>query len=137
AFYGPLTRDIAYSGFMALAPLPPGVPITADLLKRLEAQFHLQLNVWTEGQEYVIEARLIDQAGAAQLRKRYRAPASALARTAHMLSNEIVKTLNGKPSVFLSQIAYASNRTGNWEIWLMDWDGANQRKITNHGALSI
>src|SRR5689334_18178010 len=45
AFYGPLTRDIAYSGFMALAPLPPGVPITADLLKRLEAQFHLQLNV--------------------------------------------------------------------------------------------
>lgn len=136
-FYGPLTRDIAYSGFMALAPLPPGVPVTADLLKRLQAQFHLQLNVWTEGQEYVIEARLVDQAGAAQLRKRYRSPASALARTAHMLSNEIVKTLNGKPGVFLSQIAYASNRTGNWEIWLMDWDGANQRKITSHGALSI
>lgn len=137
AFFAPLTRDIAYSGFMALAPLPPGVAITPDLLKRLEAQFHLQLNVWTEGTEYVIEARLIDQAGAAQLRKRYRSPATALARTAHMLSNEIVKTLNGKPSVFLSQVAYASNRTGNWEIWLMDWDGANQRRITSHGALSI
>ena len=136
-FFGPLTRDIAYSGFMALAPLPPGVPVTSDLLKRINAQFHLQLNVWTEGPEYVVEARLIDPSGASQLTKRYRSPATALARTAHLLSNEIVKTLHGRPSVFLTQIAFASNRTGNWEIFLMDWDGANQRKITNHGALSI
>lgn len=137
AFFGPLTRDIAYSGTMAIAPLPPGVPVTGDLLTRIEAQFHLQLHTWVEGAEYVIEAQLLDRSGAAQLKKRYRAPGTALSRTAHMLANEIVKTLNGKPSVFLSQIAFASNRTGQWEIWLMDWDGANQRKITNHGALSI
>ncbi|MEO8379292.1 MAG: Tol-Pal system beta propeller repeat protein TolB [Acidobacteriota bacterium] len=136
-FFGPLTRDIAYSGIMAIAPIPPGVAITSEVLKSIQAQFHLQLNVWTEGQEYVVEARLVDQSGGAQLKKRYRAPASALSRTAHMLSNEIVKTLNGRPSVFLSQIGYASDRSGNWEIWLMDWDGANQRKITNHGVLSI
>ncbi len=137
SFFGSLTRDIAYSGILAIAPLPPSVPVTPALLKRIAAQFHLQLNVWVEGQEYVVEARLEDQSGASQLKKRYRAPAAALSRTAHMLSNEIVKTLNGRPSVFLSQIVYASNRSGMWEIWLMDWDGANQRKITTHGALSI
>ena len=137
AFFGPLTRDIAYSGFMALAPLPPGVAVTPEVLERVKAQYQLSLNVWTEGQEYVVAARLLDLSGTAALSKRYRSPASALARTAHMLSNEIVKTLNGRPSVFLSQIAFASNRTGNWEIFLMDWDGANQRRITNHGALSI
>jgi TolB protein len=136
-FFGSLTRDIAYSGFMALAPLPPGVPITPELLKRINAQLHLQLNVWTEGEDYRIDARLVDPSGATQLRKLYRAPKRALTRTAHMLSNEIVKTLNGRPGVFLSQIGFASNRTGEWEIWLMDWDGANQRRITNHGALSI
>jgi TolB protein len=136
-FFGPLTRDIAYSGIMAIAALPPGVPVTSELLKRINAQYHLQLNVWTEGDEYVVDARLVDPSGAAPLKKRYRSPKSALARTAHMLSNEIVKTLNGRPSVFLSQIAFASNRTGNWEIWLMDWDGANQRRISNHGAMSI
>src|SRR5688572_1165511 len=106
AFFGPLTRDIAYSGIMAIAPLPPSVPITAELLKRIEAQLHLQLNIWTEGTEYVVEARLVDQSGAAQLKKRYRAPAAALSRTAHMLANEIVRTLNGRPGVFLSQIAF-------------------------------
>ena len=137
SFFASLTRDIAYSGIMALAPLPPGVAITGDVLKRINAQLHLQLNVWTEGEDYRIDARLVDPSGATQLRKLYRAPKAALTRTAHMLSNEIVKTLNGRPSVFLTQIAFASNRTGSWEIWLMDWDGANQRRITNHGALSL
>jgi TolB protein len=136
-FFGPLTRDIAYSGIFAIAPLPPGVPVTADVLKRVEAQLHLKLNVWQEGSEYVIEARLLDQAGAVQLGKRYRSPESALARTAHMLSNEIVKAIGGKPSVFLTQLAFASKRSGTWEIWLMDWDGANQRKISAHNALSM
>ena len=52
-------------------------------MRRVEAQYHLQLNVWMEGQEYVVEARLLDQSGAAQLRKRYRSPEGALPRTAH------------------------------------------------------
>ena len=137
SFFGPLTRDIAYSGVFAIAVLPPSVPVTPELLRRVEAQFHLQLNVWVEGEEYVVEARLVDQAGAAQLRKRYRSPEGALSRTAHMLSNELMKLFNNRPGVFLSQIAFASNRTGNWEIWLMDWDGQNQRQISRHGALSI
>jgi TolB protein len=136
-FFGPLTRDIAYSGIFALAALPPSVPVTPELMKRIEAQFYLQLNVWTEGTEYVVEARLVDQSGAAQLKKRYRGPEAALARTAHMLANELMRTFNNRPGVFLSQIAFASNRSGNWEVWLMDWDGANQRQITRHGALSI
>jgi TolB protein len=136
-FFGPLTRDIAYSGIFALAPLPPGVAITPEVLKRIEAQFHLQLNVWLEGAEYVVEARLVDQSGASQMRKRYRGPEAALSRTAHMLANELLRTVNGRPGVFLSQISFASKRTGQWEIWLMDWDGQNQRQITKHGALSI
>jgi len=137
-FFAPLTRDIAYSGIFAIAPMPPSVAVTPDLLKRLKAQYHLKLNVWSEKpQEYVIEGRLNDATGATQLAKRYRATPAALSRTAHLLANELLKTVNGTPGVFLTQIAFASNRTGNWEIWLMDWDGANQRRITFHNALSI
>ena len=136
-FFGPLTRDIAYSGVFAIAPLPPAVPVTPELLKRIEAQHHLRLNLWVENNEYVVEARLVDVAGTTHLAKRYRSPAGALGRTAHMLANELLRAVSGSPGVFLTQIAFASNRTGNWEIWLMDWDGSNQRRITNHGALSI
>ncbi len=136
-FFAPLTRDIAYSGIFAIAPLPPSVPVTAEVLERAQATLHLKLNVWQEGGEYVIEGRLLDKSGASQLSKRYRSPVSALPRTAHFLANELVKAVGGRPSVFLTQIAFASNRTGTWEIWLMDWDGANQRRITHHNALSI
>ncbi len=31
-------------------------------------------------------------------------------------------------------IAFASNRTGTWEIWTMDWNGANQKQITRTGG---
>ena len=144
AFFAPLTRDIAYSGTFAIAPLPPSVPVTPDLLKRVNAQFHFKLNVWQEPVEgdaqkssYVAEGRLYDAAGALVMEKRYRATADSLTRTAHILANDLSRHFNGKPSVFLTRIAFASNRTGNWEVWLMDWDGANQRRITSHGALSI
>jgi TolB protein len=144
-FFAPFTRDIAYSGIFAIAPLPPSVPVNADLAKRINAQLYVLTNIWQEtatenGQPvvtYVVESRLYDTTGAPQFEKRYRSPAGALGVTAHMLANELVKHLNGKPSVFMTQIAFASDRSGALEIWLMDWDGSNQRRITFHNALSI
>ena len=136
-FFGPLTRDIAYSGIFAIAPLPPGIPPTPELAKRAGANLLLKMNIWLEGPEYIIEARLLDTTGAVQLGQRYRSQAGALTRTAHLLASEIVRSLNGRPGIFMSQIAFASNRDGEWEIYLMDWDGANQRRITFHKALSI
>ncbi|HEY8849314.1 MAG TPA: hypothetical protein VIO12_08470 [Thermoanaerobaculia bacterium] len=136
-FFAPLTRDIAESGVFAIAPIPPNIPPNADLAKSANAQFVLALRVTAEEQDYVVEARLLDTTGAMQFGKRYRGTAPALSRIAHMVANDLVRALNGKPGIFLSQIAYASNRSGDFEIWLMDWDGANQRQISHHNALSI
>lgn len=137
AFFAPLTRDIAASAVFSIAPIPPNVPVTLELVKRLEALLLLKLNVYTRGEEYVVEARLIDATGATQLGNRYRGPAAALTRIAHTLANDLVRSQTGKAGIFLSQIAMASNRDGVWEIYLMDWDGNNQRRITTHNALSI
>ncbi|HEY4641387.1 MAG TPA: hypothetical protein VII75_08590 [Thermoanaerobaculia bacterium] len=136
-FFAPLTRDLAYSGVFAIAPIPPNIPAGADLAKASGAQFVLALKVDQEGQDYIVDARLLDSTGATQFGKRYRGGAGALPRIAHMLGNDLVRAVNGKPGIFLSSIGFASNRTGNFEIWLMDWDGTNQRQITRHNALSI
>jgi TolB protein len=136
-FFAPLTRDIAGSGIFAIAPLPPGVPATPELAKRVQALYLLKLNVLREGEETIVEARLVDTTGATQLGKRYRGPVTALNRIAHTLATDMVRAINGTPGIFLSQIAFASNRDGAWEIYLMDWDGGNQRRITQHNALSI
>ena len=141
SFFSSLTRDIAYSGIFAIAPLPPNVPITPEVAKNAQANFLLMLVVYAEPAanelQYVVEARLLDTTGAPQFGKRYRGAQAALTRTAHTLANDLLKFVNGTPGVFMSQIAFAGNRSGSWEIYLMDWDGANQRRITNHGSISI
>jgi TolB protein len=137
-FFAPLTRDLAYSDVFAIAPLPPGIAATVEVAQRAGAHYLLKLNTFREGEEYLIDVELFEMTGSlAMPGKRYRAPREALSRTAHMIANEILRVVNGRPGVFMTQIAYASNRSGHWEIWLMDWDGSNQRQITNHGALSI
>jgi TolB protein len=136
-FFAPLTRDLAYSGVFAIAPIPPNIPAGADLAKAANAQFVLALKIDQQGDEFVIEARLLDSTGAQQFGNRYRGAAGALSKIAHTIANDLVRAVNGKPGIFQSHIGFASNRTGNFEIWLMDWDGANQRQITRHNALSI
>jgi TolB protein len=136
-FWAPFTRDLTYSGVYAFVPYPPNVPVDAALTKRLDAQFFLLTTIRTEEQDHVIEVRLIDTTAKQQFGHVYRGTKGALTRMAHMIANDLVRMANGKPSVFLSQIAFASNRDGNFEIYLMDWDGGSQRRITRHNALSI
>ena len=136
-FFGPLTRDIAQSGVFIIAPIPPNVPPNGDLAKFANAQFVLDLDITQGDNDYLITAHLIDSTGVPQFARAYRGPGVMFSRIAHMLANDLVRTVNGKPSIFLSQIAFASNRTGHFEIWFMDWDGANQRRITSHNGLSI
>src|SRR3984893_11004938 len=136
-FFGPLTRDLATSGVFALTPIPPNVAVNADLARVANAEFVLSLKVHQDEQDYVLEARLIDAGGGSQFARRYRGIPAVLTRMAHMLANDLVRAVNGKPGIFLSQIAFASNRTGHFEIWLMDWDGTNQRRISSHNALAI
>jgi len=136
-FFAPLTRDLAYSGVFAIAPIPPNIPAGADLAKAANAQFVLSLKIDQQGEEFIVDARLLDSTGATQFGRRYRGPAGAFSRIAHSVADDLVRTVNGKPGIFKSHIGFASNRTGHFEIWMMDWDGGNQRQITRHNALSI
>lgn len=136
-FFAPLTRDLAASGVFTLAPIPPNVAANADLVKATQSQFVLSLKMRQEEADYVVEARMIDATGTTQFGRAYRGTAPALTRMAHTLASDLVRTVTGKPGIFESQIAYASNRSGHWEIWLMDWDGSNQRQITRYNAMAI
>src|SRR5258707_5925833 len=82
--FKPLTRDISMSGIFAIAPLPPNVPITPEVLQRINAQLLLKLSIHIEGEDFVVEARLTDTNGQTQFGKRYRDPAAALTPLAPM-----------------------------------------------------
>ena len=58
--------------------------------------------------------------------------------TAHKFADEIIMRLGGGiPGIAESQIYFVSDRTGHKEIWVMDYDGSNQRQISHLGSISL
>jgi TolB protein len=74
------------------------------------------------------------------LQKIYRGQANEqdTRRMAHQFADDIIALLSGgQPGIAQTQIAYVSGRSGNKEIWVMDYDGANQHQITHLNTISL
>ncbi len=90
----------------------------------------------------VITGRLFDLGNPTNpgvIAKRYVATMNEVStrEAAHRFANEIIQALGGGvPGINLTRIAFVSNRTGHPEIWIMDYDGFNQRPITSYRSLS-
>jgi TolB protein len=57
---------------------------------------------------------------------------------AHQFADEIIGKLSGGlPGIASTQIAFVSNRSGNKEIWAMDYDGENQHEITQLHTIAL
>lgn len=71
--------------------------------------------------------------------KKYKGSVSTARRIAHTFANDVLKELTGKEGMFLSKVVATSDRGGGnfREVYLMDWDGANVDKITNHRSIAI
>ncbi len=55
----------------------------------------------------------------------------------HRIDDEIIKELTGEEGIFSTKIAFVSDRTGNKEIYIADYDGYNVKQITFHRSISI
>ena len=57
---------------------------------------------------------------------------------AHRFADEIIFRLGGGiQGIAESKIVFVSNRGGTKEIWIMDYDGANQKELTHTGSISL
>ena len=56
-------------------------------------------------------------------------------KVAHEFAADII-ALSGGTSLYGSHIYFTSNRTGHKEIWVMDFDGKNQRQITRFNSIT-
>ena len=71
--------------------------------------------------------------------KKYKGTVGTARRIAHTFANDVLKELTGKEGMFLSKVVVTSDRSGGnfREVYLMDWDGANVDKVTNHKSIAI
>src|ERR1700757_101961 len=57
---------------------------------------------------------------------------------AHKFADEIIFRLGGGiPGIAESKIYFVSDRSGHKEIWVMDYDGSNQKQVTHLGSTSL
>ncbi|MEK6710081.1 MAG: Tol-Pal system beta propeller repeat protein TolB [Nitrospinota bacterium] len=89
------------------------------------------------GDSIVAELFLFDTARAAQeVGKRYQYPRSNWRLMAHRFANAVLERFTGEKGVFDTQIAFVSRRSPEerGEIYIMDWDGADLRRVTRNGS---
>jgi TolB protein len=54
---------------------------------------------------------------------------------AHRYAADILSQFGGQ-SLVGSRIVFVSDRTGSKEIWVMNWDGTDQRQVTKYGSIT-
>lgn len=69
--------------------------------------------------------------------KRWKGSPTQLRSMAHMFSNEIIKEVTGEKGVFLTQLLFVQARSESKEIYGMDYDGANIRRLTKNGSINL
>lgn len=108
--------------------------------RSLGNEFLLEGRLMREGDRLVFEGTLFNlEGGRSILGKRYRGRFSQARLVAHTFADEILSYLTGRRGIARTTIAFTSDRDqeGRKEIYLMDYDGENQRRLTAHRSTSM
>jgi len=145
--------DLLFCGILDLVSpsfYPPQVPSQPSELRNLswtDAPANANMvafgNLTESSPEVAIQGWLFDVRNPASqpvVAKVYRgSPTDAQVRKfAHQFADEIISKLSGGlPSIAGTQIAFVSSRNGPKEIWVMDYDGANQHPLTSLRSIAL
>jgi TolB protein len=145
-FTATLRSDLEYSGAFVIADpahYPAGFrdPTAQDAADRWRAggaEVLVDTRAEVSGDRVSIEARIWDLAARKMiLGRRYSGGVSYVERIAHTVANDIVKYFTGKTGLFLTTIAFVSDRAGSKDVYAMDFDGRSVRQLTSVRSLAI
>jgi TolB protein len=152
-FHDVLWSDLEYSGVLDMVSpsfYPTQVPSQPSEMRAADwaaapanAYMVAYGNMTMDGANLAVAGYLSDvhnPTAPLALQKIYRGGAkdSDARHLAHQFADDIIGVLSGGlPGIAQTQIAYASEKSGNKEIWVMDYDGANQHQITTLKTISL
>ena len=154
AFNETLWDDLDFSGILTLVSrsfYPLGqfgraidIDTAAWTTPDVDAQFLAFGNGQVNGGEFAVEAHLWDLKTRIQDREeiglRFRATTSetSVRGSAHKFADMIIELLGGGiRGVSQTKLAFVSDRSGEKEIWVMDYDGHNQYQLTTVRNLAL
>ncbi len=106
--------------------------------KTSRAKYVALLKVAMEGTQVNVEARFYDvQSEQLVVGKVYKWDRKYVRQIAHRFGDEILYRLWGVRGIFTSKLGFSSDRTGNREVWLMDYDGFGQTQVTKSKNINL
>ena len=97
-----------------------------------------EYSVLKNGKGQVFTFRLYDAVNKRYLLgKRYRASRDLLRKVIHRFADEVVMQLTGKRGIAETQIAFLNQENAGKEIYLIDFDGYNLRRLTNDHTVNL
>lgn len=105
---------------------------------KLRAAYLIGGEVTYEEPNYTIKLYVYDVATQAPVfAKAFKGNQTSLRRLAHIAADQIIQTLTGRRGIADTKIAFANNSTGHKEIYVVDYDGQNLKKLTNDKSISL
>ena len=91
-----------------------------------------------KGQGQIFTFRLYDAVSKRfLLGKRYKASRDLLRKTIHRFADEVVMQLTGKRGIAETEIAFLNQEKSGKEIYLIDFDGHNLRRLTHDNTVNL
>ena len=139
-----LARDLIYAGLFyvsdgfgnvyTLPDVPRAWNVANETPDRKPQDVAAQWS--SEAGQLVAELRLLDPLGTQIAGKRYKVEPAGVRGAMHHFADEVVKRLTGVEGTAQTKIAFARVRGDVADIYTVDYDGFNERQVTNGRTLS-
>jgi len=132
--------QVVESSKIDVSPTPTGAPEAATMARasKLGVQALAWAKLYSRGDEWVLESYAYETAKGEQVfgvkiigdRKTVRA-------MAHRFSDKLVLQFTGEKGIAQTRVAYVSDFSGKKEVYIMDYDGANEMRVTGDRNIII
>ncbi|MCP3982399.1 MAG: hypothetical protein GY716_24115 [bacterium] len=130
--------DVIDRGLYGLVPLSSDGEVRHDDWLSIGAEAMIQLRVGLRGGRVDLQAWLHDNEGKQVLfAHRYGGRPGLVRRIAHNLADDLLEHYTGRKGVAMTRIAFTSRHGEGKEIFLMDYDGRNIRRLTTTGTINL
>ena len=135
-----LKQDLKNSGLFQIVPAPPlsGSSVNYQAYFDAGADALIKGDYKASGSNIEIAIRLFDLKDEQPIIGRsYEASPGRLSEAAHRFANHVLKELTGIDGFFTSKVVYVSGSKRKRDLYLMDYNGENIRKLTSHKSLLL
>ena len=106
--------------------------------RRLVSEYLVKMETEFPRDRITIQYRLYSvESGREIKKKRFDAKKAAYRTLVHEIANDIVKTLTGDESIYLTKIVYVKKIDSTKELFMSDYDGHNEEQLTDNGSINI